>query len=134
MRPSTVTIPAVVLILISACGGGEQTPTERALRELQSKYDELARDRLEEPVQWASDDLENIGDWEYKVVDLSTLDIDHLEDELNSLGDERWEIVWIDVLSGKRVALFKRPAVSWLSKLPLSQLSRMMLGGEDDNP
>lgn len=123
---------STALALLGGCGGEGDSPTQRALEELQSKYDELARDRIEEPVQWASDDIENIGDWEYKVVDLSTIDASDLETELNALGDERWEIVWVDVVAGKRVAIFKRPAVSWLSKLPLSALGRMFIGGGGD--
>lgn len=116
-------------LLLAACGGEGQSRTERALEELQSKYDELAGDRLEEPVQWASEDLENIGDWEYEVVDLSTIPAERLKAELNALGDDRWELVWVDVIGGNRVALFKRPAVSWLSKVPLSQLGRLLMGG-----
>ena len=118
--------------LAAGCEDGGQSPASRALEELESKYDELAREQLEQPVRWASDDLENIGDWEYKVIDVSTLSADNLEDELNALGNERWEIVWIDVIAGQRVALFKRPAVSWLSRIPLSQLGRMMLGGGEE--
>ena len=127
------TIAALCLAVFAAgCGDNSESPASRALEELESKYDELAREQIEQPVRWASEDLENIGDWEYKVVDLSTIAADRLEIELNALGNERWELVWIDVIAGQRVALFKRPAVSWLSRIPLSQLGRMLLGGGED--
>lgn len=121
------------LLVLLGCGGGE-TPSdsESALDELQSRYDELTEGKLGQPVQWASEDLENIGDWEYKVVDVSSWDAERMETELNALGDDRWEIVWIDVMAGQRVAVLKRPAVSWLSKIPLSQLGRLVLGGDGD--
>ena len=48
------------------------------------------------------------------------------------LGDERWEIVWIEPGADGRVAILKRPAVSLLSKIPLSQLGRLLMGGGGD--
>ena len=128
----------LTLVTLSACGkngepastdeASEPSMTQKALNDLQAKYDELAGDRLEDPVQWAADDLENIGDWEYKVVELGSLPIDKWEEEFNSHGDERWQMVWIDTTASGRVAVFKRPSVSLLSKIPLSQLGRMMIG------
>lgn len=128
----------MTLMILTACGkNGEPAPTgdaaepsmtQQALSDLQAKYDELAGDRLEDPVQWAADDLENIGDWEYKVIELGSLPIDEWEAEFNSHGDERWQMVWIDTTASGRVAVFKRPSVSLLSKIPLSQLGRMMIG------
>ena len=106
----------------------EPSMTEKALKDLQAKYDELAGDRLEDPMQWAADDLENIGDWEYKVIELGSLPVAEWEETFNSQGDERWQMVWIDTTVSGRVAVFKRPSVSLLSKIPLSQLGRMMIG------
>lgn len=134
-------IAVLTLVMLSACEkDGEPAPTgdtvepsltEKALNDLQAKYDELAGDRLEDPVQWAADDLENIGDWEYKVIELGNLPVAEWEDEFNSHGDERWQMVWIDTTASGRVAVFKRPSISLLSKIPLSQLGRMMIGDSD---
>ncbi len=54
---------------VAGCGGESDAPSaaEKALNELQAKYDELSQKGLSDPVQWAAEDLENIGDWEYKV-------------------------------------------------------------------
>ena len=120
-----------LLFLLGCSGGEEPKGAASALEELQAKYDELAEGTLGQPVQWASDDLENIGDWEYKVVDISRWDAERMETELNVLGDDRWQVVWVDSLAGQRVVLLKRPAVSWLSKIPLSQLGRLVLGEGD---
>lgn len=119
--------------LLAGCGERSPAPSaaEKALNDLQSKYDELAGERLDSPLQWASDDLENIGDWEYKVVDLSAIPTDKLEAELNVFGNDRWEVIWIDAARGGRVVILKRPSVSLLSKIPLSQLGRMLIGGSE---
>lgn len=135
-------LAASLAIAAAGCGGeAPQSPaadspapsaTQRALDELQAKYDELTAERLEDPVQWASDDLENIGDWEYRVVDLpSTASAAELEAALNELGNDRWELVWVEETSSGRQAIFKRPAVSLLSKIPLSQLGRLLMGSGD---
>lgn len=131
-RPLTVGL--ALLIVVAGCGRERTEPsaTDKALDELQAKYDELAGDKLDDPVQWASEDLENIGDWEYRVVDLSDGKTGaDLEAVLNELGDERWELVWVEETSTGKRAILKRPAVSWLSKIPLSRLGRMMIGESD---
>ena len=126
-------IAAIALVVLAACGGNgeseEPSAAQRALDDLQAKYDELAGDRLDDPVEWASEDLENIGDWEYKVVDLSAVPASELETLLNELGNDRWELVWVDERGGEHVAIMKRPSVSLLSKIPLSQLGRLMFSG-----
>ena len=132
---STGLLAVGLLTAVLSTGCGEKLPepsaAEQALNELQSKYDELTKDRFDDPIQWASDDLENIGDWEYKVVDLTAVPTDKLESELNAFGDDRWEMIWIDEARGGRVVIFKRPAVSLLSRIPLSQLGRMVIGGSE---
>ncbi len=108
--------------------------TDRALDELQRGYDalqrqfeELTSDQLDAPVEWAQEDIENIGDWEYKVVDLGRLSSEELEATLNELGNDRWQVIWIeDNLTGKTI-IMKRPAVSIISKLPLSALGRLLM-------
>lgn len=131
-------LPTGVLLLCivaASCGGdpAEPSATEKALEELQAKYEELTGDKLDDPVEWASDDLENIGDWEYRVVDLPEASAVDLEAKLNELGDERWEVVWIEETSSGKRAILKRPSVSLLSKIPLSQLGRLIIGGPDSD-
>ncbi len=107
---------------------------DRALDELQRRYEilqqqfeELTGDQLDAPVEWAQEDLENIGDWEYRVVEIGRLSAEDLQATLNELGNDRWEVIWIDDnLTGKTIIL-KRPAVSVLSKLPLSALGRLLM-------
>ncbi len=135
-------LAASLAIAAAGCGGEspqspaaespEPSATQKTLDELQAKYDELTAERLDDPVQWASDDLENIGDWEYRVVELpSAASAAELETALNELGNDRWELVWIEETSSGSQAILKRPAVSLLSKIPLSQLGRLIMGSGD---
>lgn len=51
-----------------------------------------------------------------------------IEAELNALGNERWEVYWMtSTNSGLRVFL-KRPSISDISRVPLSDLLRMFGG------
>lgn len=118
-------------LLLTGCGVklDDRTATEKAIDELQKKYDELVADKLENPVDWAADDLENIGDWEYKVVDMNMDDATAAEEALNTLGDDRWEVFWLERNGGEFRLMLKRPSRSYLSRIPLSQIGRFVIGG-----
>jgi len=109
----------------------EDSATARALEELTAAYDTLAGllgQGSDAAVEGIQGDVENVGDWEYRVVLLADLSAESIESELNALGDERWEVFWVEP-AGREIRFFlKRPAVSYLSRVPLSTLLRM-LGG-----
>jgi hypothetical protein len=109
-----------------------ESATERAVEGVSSAYDALARmlnQGSDEAVQRVQGDIENLGDWDYRIVDFANAPAEELEAELNALGDERWEAYWIESRpEGLRVFL-KRSAVSYLSRLPLSTLLRLLAGG-----
>ena len=92
-------VGAVFLTLgLSGCQNDSEqsSAAQRTLDELQNKYDELLKDKVDVPVDWATDDLSNIGDWEYRVVGLSYTSPDDLESQLNEYGTERWEVIWLE--------------------------------------
>jgi len=132
-RPFSVALLALTLIAASGCDRESTEPsvTQKAINDLQAKYDELVDDNLESPVKWASDDLENIGDWEYKVIDLTNGDAGSMETTLNELGDDRWEVFWIENVRNNYRVMLKRPSRSYLSRIPLSQIGRFVIGGND---
>ena len=112
----------------------EPSTAERALEEMQRRYEELQQrfdeftgDQLDAPVEWAQEDIENIGDWEYRVVEFGRMSAEELEAALNELGNERWQVIWIEGNLTGRTVIMKRPAVSILSKLPLSALGRLLM-------
>ncbi len=122
---------AVLLCLaLSGCENDsrESSAAQRTLEELQNRYDELLKDKVDIPVDWAAADLENIGDWEYRVVRLSYHSPEELQDQLNEFGNERWEVIWLEESPGGFLAVLKKPSISYLSKIPLSQLGRIVTG------
>lgn len=120
-------------MLLGACESDSSEPStaQRALDELQSKYDELLKDKVDVPVDWAAEDLENIGDWEYKVVNLAFRSPEDLQSQLNEFGNERWEVIWLEKSQGGFLAVLKKPSISYLSKIPISQLGRIVIGDPD---
>jgi len=78
--------------------------------------------------EWARQDLQRHGTWEYRVVEIGATDAKAVEEALNGLGTERWECVWVQT-SGKTMRLFvKRPVRSYLRDVPLSQLLKLVPG------
>jgi hypothetical protein len=74
-------------------------------------------------------DIENVGDWEYRIVEIPNGPAALQEERLNELGDERWEVYWVQP-SGNTVQFYlKRPSISYLSRVPLSTLMRAIPGG-----
>ena len=126
---------AFLVHMLSACQSeSQESPRARkALDELQEKYDKLVREKLEDPVQWAADDFENLGDWEYRVESLSYSSADDLANQLNEFGNDKWEVVWLERTPDGFLAVLKRPSVSYLSKIPLSKLGTIVIGGSDDS-
>ena len=120
----------------TAPAGGDEagtvSATERALGALSSAYNDLtsrAGQGSGEAVDWAQSDIENLGDWEYRIVEFDGLTSSELEAELNQLGNERWEAYWVQG-SGDAITVFmKRQPISYLSRVPLSTLLRLLAGG-----
>lgn len=110
----------------------EDSEETGVLEDLKQLYEQATGSTQVNPddlIQWARDDIERMGDWEYRVVSLSASQDDDIEFQLNQLGEERWEIVWIE-RTGNRLRLFlKRPVKSYLDSLPLSELRRLLPGG-----
>ncbi|MGI9249171.1 MAG: hypothetical protein ACR2QI_09155 [Woeseiaceae bacterium] len=101
------------------------------MEQLQRKYDELVKDKVDVPVEWATDDLENIGDWEYRVENISYSSPEDLELQLNEFGNDKWEVIWLESTPDGFLAVLKKPSISFLSKIPLSQLGKLVIGGPD---
>lgn len=126
-------VAALVVHVLAACQSESEEPSaaRKAFDELQKKYDQLVEEKLEDPVQWAADDIENLGDWDYRVENLSFSSAEDLAEQLNEFGNDRWEVIWLERTPDGFLAVLKKPSVSYLSKIPLSGLGKIVIGGSD---
>ena len=126
-----LTLIAATLLIACEQPTDDSSAARKALEDLQQKYDELVEDKLGDPVEWAAEDIENIGDWDYKVVNLSFDSPQDLENQLNELGNEKWQVIWLERSPDGFLAVLKKPSISYLSKIPLSQIGRYVIGGSE---
>jgi hypothetical protein len=132
-RQIVITTTALLALGLSACSSEveETSAAQKAMDELQKKYNELVDDNIDVPIDWATEDIENIGDWEYRVENLAFSTPEELTSKLNELGNDRWEVIWLQRTPEGYFAVMKKPSISYLSKIPLSQLGKIMIGGSD---
>jgi len=124
----------VCLAPLVACETESQEPSaaSKALDDLQAKYDELVKDKVDVPVDWAAEDLENIGDWEYRVENIAYTSPEEFAAQLNVFGNERWEVIWLERTPDGFLAVLKKPSISYLSKVPLSEIGKYVIGISND--
>ncbi len=102
---------------------------KQRVQELYQQARESGQQVPKDALEWAQQDLNRMGDWEYKIVDLPREDTESRQARLNELGSERWEAFWMEPAgNGIRVYL-KRRSKSWLEKIPLSELRRLWPSG-----
>ncbi len=128
-----ISLVLMFLFAGSACERADDAPSQvdRARQELERLYEEAMKRAPEDPVEWAREDLQRAGDWEYRVVVIPSAEDTALELELNQLGEERWEAFWVRDTQRGLTVLLKRPARSYLRLVPFSDISRAIApGGE----
>jgi hypothetical protein len=112
----------------------EEADKALSLWEQAQAYYELAKQAGESvpgnATDWLKQDYENIGDWEYKVVRGSLGEpAGALETMLNQLGNDRWELLWIQPQEESCLLFLKRPVRTWISTVPLTDLLKVISGG-----
>jgi hypothetical protein len=120
----------LVALLAGPAVAQEATEEPSSLEDVLALY-EWAKQAGEVPKDvytWAKEDLANIGDWEYMVVQLDLAGATALEFKLNELGADRWELIWVNQEGSKVRLVLKRSVRTWLTKLPLSELLKMLPG------
>lgn len=133
---------ALLLAPVLACLAEGDAKKEDAsyLEKFKKLYDEqlkdakkLYEDKLEagkeagsKSKDWVLKDVEGIGDWEYKVVNLEGGEVAELEKLLNGLGSERWQCFWVEASDKGRTFFFKRPKRTYLNKIPAGELLRLL--------
>jgi hypothetical protein len=81
---------------------------------------------------WLKEDLASIGDWEYRLLSLSSSSDETVEAKLNELGAERWECFAVLHAGGRTRLFLKRPARSFLTHIPIADLWKLVPTGGDD--
>ena len=136
MKKYVAAAAAIVCAVFSLAGCNpepqdEVTGVRKAVENLQQQYDELIAERGGDPVEWAASDLENLGDWEYRVETLKLESEQDFAATLNEFGNDRWEVIWLERTPGGFMVIMKKPSISLLSKIPLSQLGRFVIDGSE---
>ena len=102
---------------------------DKGMKVASEKYAETfeeGKDLSGKSKQWLLKDLQNIGDWEYKIESISLKNTKDLEIRLNQLGTERWQCFWVEKSANGTSFYFKRTKLSYLSKIPSGALLRIM--------
>lgn len=132
-----------LLVVVSFCGSVscQEQPVEpeesvepgvwEEVERIYEKAKETGEHIPKDIYEWIRRDIENLGDWEYRVVEIVG-DANTLELKLNELGRERWECIWIEPSAQKTRFFLKRPVRSYLKTLPLSQLLKLIPTGGGD--
>jgi len=104
------------------------------VQELYEKAYESGETTAANAYEWLKEDVKNIGDWEYKVERVSTLDPIALEERLDGLGKDRWNCFQV-VATGEGVLLFmKRPKRSYVRLVPFWNLLKTLPSGDSAGP
>jgi len=121
------------------CSSGEDLPVpgegfsredlERRMRELYDRAREAGDEVPADVVEWAQQDVARIGDWEYRVLRVQDTGDAALEERLGELGRERWQVFWLERRGDAYRVFLKRPARSYLQRVPLSDLRRLVPSG-----
>jgi len=134
-------IPALLLSTMSGFAQEEPAegdPAETALWEqVQAWYEEAkeAGEKVPSDIySWIRQDLESGGDWEYDIRRIEAETDGVLVEELNRLGAERWEVIWIEPGRRETRVFLKRNSRSYLRSLPIPDLLKLIpMGTAESN-
>lgn len=126
-------ICACLVMMCSSCEKVDELKKSTADRidgtgirqEIEQAYEKVKRTGVAVPdnaITWAKEDIQKIGDWDYRVVRLEETKPDEIESRLNEYGRSRWEVIWIDARPKGKTLYMKRPTRSYLKHFPLREV------------
>jgi len=92
------------------------------VKELYQKAKESGEKVPENMTDWVTEDIKKIGTWEYKIVYLDVEGESTWVDELNKMGNDRWECFWVEKKNKRLLLFFKRPRKSYLKAIPMREI------------
>ena len=112
MRTGLIPLCAV-LALAAACNDASLTDLRG---DAQDVLDE-ARNRAQEIGELSADEMSEIWAIEYRTLFVSDADLGTLDEQLNALGQERWECYYVSDEAQGKLFYFKRPKSTAIANL-----------------
>lgn len=120
---------ALVLTLAAGSAATQEPQSQEGLwNQLRQLHEKARQSGASVPgnlSDWVKEDLERAGSWEYRVTTVAAGDAG-LEQALNALGRERWEVVWVQPQAQDLRVLLKRPARTYLQSVPMTDLLKLL--------
>tara|TARA_Y100001934_G_scaffold262415_1_gene336848 strand:- start:590 stop:979 length:390 start_codon:yes stop_codon:yes gene_type:complete len=129
MKTTLLSFLALCLMSISV-HPEDKGPLDR-LKELYDEKVEGGKALSARSKEWIKGDIENMGDWEYKIVPFGEVAAAELEKKLNQLGSERWQCFWVEANGKSKTFYFKRTKLSYINKIPAADLLRLLRDSEE---
>ena len=86
------------------------------------------------PSEWLKEDIRNMNALKYKIVKVSLDDLDALEDQLNKMGQLKWDCFHVAEKGGDTILFFKKEKRSILKNIPVRDMMKLVpLMGNGDN-
>ena len=87
--------------------------TIKALYEKAKQSGEQVPDDI---TQWVTEDVKQIGAWQYFILELPTAENSEIEKRLNELGSKRWECYWVESTEAGKKFYMKKAGRSYLQR------------------
>ena len=134
---SNKVLAALVLAMLggfAACGGSsDETENDEAesgtWRDALRFYEKARQTGEEAPgdaYEWMRQDLERVGDWQYRVLVLDGAGEAEIEEKLNEMGRDRWDCFAALAEGSSLRLLFKRPVESYVGAIPHNELLKLL--------
>ena len=116
---------AVVELYNSALENAESVDYENAIEEVRRIY-EQAREKGEDLsggfYEWMRKDIAQYNIWEYRILTVASGDDEKIAEEMNTLGEDRWECIGVSTQKSRLTLVFKRRPASYLRHIPVKEL------------
>lgn len=81
--------------------------------------------------QWVTEDVKQIGSWQYFILELPTAENSEIEKRLNELGSKRWECYWLENTASGKKFYMKKSGRSYLQRVSKA-IKLLPIGGNGE--
>jgi hypothetical protein len=111
-----ITLMLSLILTINFSFAEEENEETSYWETIKNKFEELKSDNLEKSEKaknWIEEDIQKIGDWEYKVIKMGSSSIEKIEEDLNELGTDRWECFWVEKKKKEMFFILALQGLAW---------------------